>query len=129
MIPLLLVLEAIAVGALALAADRAGIMAATLAVFLASTGLTAAGDAAAGDLAPPHRRAEVMSAYADWLDIGAAFGPPLAFILADWLGLRANYALTAVVLLAVAARFVLAWRREDDLPPPGAGGPSANTHV
>jgi len=49
--------------------------------------LTASSDAAAGDLAPPDRRAEVMSGYSDWIDIGAAIGPPLAFVLADRVGL------------------------------------------
>jgi MFS family permease len=72
--------------------------------------LTAASDAAAGDLAPPERRAEVMSGYSDWIDIGAALGPPLAFVLADRLGLFPSYGCTAVLLLAVAGWFVAAWR-------------------
>ena len=114
MIPALLVGEGIAVAALALAADRPAVVAATVAVFLISTALTAACDAAAGDLAPPDRRAEVMSGYADWMDVGAAVGPPLAFVLAEALGLRTNYALTAAVLLAVGAWFVLGWRRGRD---------------
>ena len=110
-IPALLLAEAVALGGLALAGDRVAVVAATLAVFLVSTALTAAGDAAAGDLAPPGRRAEVLSAYADWIDVGAALGPPLAFVLADSLGLRANYALTAVFLLAASVQSALAWRR------------------
>jgi MFS family permease len=114
MIPALLLAEGVVVAALALADDRTGVVVATLTIFLISTAMAAASDAAAGDLAPPHRRAEVMSSYSDWIDVGAALGPPLAFILADWLGLRANYALTGLILLVVGAHFTLAWRRERD---------------
>ena len=113
MIPALLVGEAVAVAGFALAADRAGLVAATIVVFLASTALTAASDAAAGDLAPTGRRAEVMSGYSDWIDVGAALGPPLAFVLAEGLGLRASYALTAVLLTVAGGWFVLAWRSEN----------------
>jgi len=111
MIPVLLALQAAAVTGLALASDRNAVVAATLVVFLISTALTAASDAAAGDLAPPDRRAEVMSSYSDWIDIGAALGPPLAFVLAERLGLFPSYGYTAVVLLAVAVWFAAAWRR------------------
>lgn len=116
MIPALLIAEAVAVAGLAAAGDRVAIIAATLAIFILSTALTAASDAAAGDLAPPHRRAEVMSGYSDWIDIGSALGPVLAFILVDSLGLRANYGLTALILLVVGIQFVFAWRREPDHP-------------
>jgi MFS family permease len=111
MIPSLLVLEAIAVGGLSLATDRSMVVGATLVIFLISTALTAASDAAAGDLAPHDRRAEVMSGYSDWIDIGAALGPPLAFVLAERLGLFPSYGYTAVLLLAVAGWFAVAWRR------------------
>jgi hypothetical protein len=57
-----------------------------------------------------------MSGYSDWVDVGSALGPVLAFILVDWLGLRANYGLTALILLAVGVQFVFAWRREPDHP-------------
>jgi MFS family permease len=112
MIPTLLALEAVAVIGLALAVDRTTVIAATLMVFLISTALTAASDAAAGDLAPPDRRAEAMSGYSDWIDIGAALGPPLAFVLADWLGLFPSYGCTAVLLMGVAAWFAVTWRRD-----------------
>jgi MFS family permease len=116
MIPALLAVEAVALAGLALAADRGAVVLATVAVFLVSTALTAASDAAAGDLAPPERRAEVMSGYADWMDIGAALGPPAAFLLADRLGLFPSYACTAVLLIVVAGWFTVAWRREDARP-------------
>src|SRR5581483_724050 len=112
MIPTLLVIEAVAVAGLSLASNRAAVVAATLAVFLTSTALTASSDAAAGDLAPPDRRAEVMSGYSDWIDIGAALGPPLAFVLADRIGLWPSYGWTALLLVLVGGWFVLAWRRE-----------------
>jgi MFS family permease len=116
MIPALLAVEAVAVAGLALASDRWAIVLATLAVFLTSTALTAASDAAAGDLAPPERRAEVMSGYADWMDIGAALGPPAAFLLADRLGLFPSYGCTAVLLILVAGWFTLAWHRGEAAP-------------
>jgi MFS family permease len=75
MIPALLFGEALAVGALAMAGSRPSVIVATLTVFLIATALTAASDAAAGDLAPTGRRAEVMSSYADWIDIGSANRP------------------------------------------------------
>ncbi len=83
----------------------------------ASHATTASSDAAAGDLAPPDRRAEVMSGYSDWIDVGAALGPPLAFVLADRLGLFPSYACTAVLLIAVAGWFVAASRRPSLLTP------------
>jgi MFS family permease len=116
MIPALLVLEALAVVGLALSTDRTTVIVATLAVFLTSTALTAASDAAAGDLAPPHRRAEAMSGYSDWVDIGSALGPPLAFVLADWLGLFPSYGCTAVLLVVVAAWFTVTWQRAQATP-------------
>jgi MFS family permease len=111
LIPALLAVEAVAVAGLALASDRVLVIAATLGVFVTSTALTAASDAAAGDLAPPERRAQVLSGYSDWMDIGAALGPPLAFGLAERLGLFPSYGCTAVLLIAVAGWFIVAWRR------------------
>jgi MFS family permease len=110
MIPVLLVLEGVTLVGLTLAADRPSIVAATLAAFLLPTAMAATSFAAAGDLAPPERRAEVMSGYADWIDVGSALGPPLAFLLADWLGLRASYGLTALVLVAAGLQFARVWR-------------------
>lgn len=83
--------------------------------FAIATALGATGASAAGDLAPPDRRSEVMSSYADWSDLGAALGPPLAFALLDLIGLRACYAISAVVMFAAAAQFVLAWRQQSEI--------------
>jgi MFS family permease len=112
MIPALLLAQALFVAGLALAEDRTTLIVATLVVFLIATALTAASDAAAGDLAPPGRRAEAMSSYADWIDIGSAAGPPLAFVLIEWLGLQWSYGLTAAMTLLAALQFVALWQRE-----------------
>ena len=52
-----------------------------------------------------------MSGYSDWIDIGSAIGPPAAFMLAERVGLFPSYGFTAVLMLAVAGWFVVAWRR------------------
>ena len=83
---------------------------AAVVLFVASSGLGATLDAAAGDLAPPERRAQVMSAYADWSDLGAAFGPLLALTLADSIGLRPSYTFGAVLLALGAAAMLIAFR-------------------
>jgi MFS family permease len=79
-------------------------------LFVAASGLGSTLDAAAGDLAPPARRAQVMSAYADWSDLGAAAGPLLALTLAGVIGLRPSYALGAVLLALGALGLVAAFR-------------------
>jgi MFS family permease len=111
MIPALLAIEAVTLAGLTLAHDRTAVILATIAVFVTATAVTAASDAAAGDLAPPERRAQVMSGYSDWIDIGSAIGPPAAFMLAERVGLFPSYGFTAVLMLAVAGWFVVAWRR------------------
>ena len=84
--------------------------AAAVVVFVASSGLGATLDAAAGDLAPADRRAQAMSAYADWSDLGAAFGPLLALTFAGSLGLRPSYTLGALLLASGAAAMLIAGR-------------------
>jgi MFS family permease len=85
-------------------------VAAAVSLFVAASGLGSTLDAAAGDLAPPAHRARVMSAYADWSDLGAAAGPLLALTLADALGLRPTYALGAVLLTLGGAAMLVAFR-------------------
>jgi MFS family permease len=106
-----LVVAAAGVLGLALAPAVGAAAAAAIIVFVASSGLGATLDAAAGDLAPPERRAQVMSAYADWSDLGAAFGPLLALTFADSLGLRPSYALGAALLASGAAAMLAADRK------------------
>jgi MFS family permease len=93
-------------------------VAAAVLPFVAASGLGSALDAAAGDLAPPARRAQVMSAYADWSDLGAAAGPLLALTLAEAVGLRPTYTLGAVLLALGALAMLVAFR-------PGVGQAAA----
>jgi MFS family permease len=102
---------AVAVLGLAMAPAVGVVMAASVLLFVASSGLGSTLDAAAGDLAPSQRRAQVMSAYADWSDIGAALGPLLALTFAGTLGLRPSYALGALLLASGAAAVAIAFRR------------------
>ncbi len=93
-----LLVSAVVTLTLALAPALGVAVGAAVLLFVASSGLGAALDAAAGDLAPAGRRAEVMSAYADWADLGAALGPLLALSLAGSLGLRPTYIAGALLL-------------------------------
>jgi MFS family permease len=114
-----LIVSAVAVLALALAPAVGVAVIAAIVLFVASSGLGATLDAAAGDLAPPERRAQVMSAYADWSDLGAAFGPLLALTLAGTIGLRPSFAFGSVLLALGAVGMVVAFRR------PRSGHPNA----
>lgn len=105
-----LLISAAATLALALAPALGVAVAAAVLLFVAASGLGATLDAAAGDLAPPGRRAEVMSGYADWADLGAALGPLLALSLADSLGLRPSYGAGALLLGLGAVAFWVAYR-------------------
>jgi len=100
-----------AILALALAPTIGVAVLAAVLLFIAASGLGSTLDAAAGDLAPPERRAQVMSAYADWSDIGAALGPLLALTFADSLGLRPVYALGAILMASGAAAVAITYRR------------------
>lgn len=111
-----LVVSATAMLALALAPVVGVAVVASVILFIAASGLGATLDATAGDLAPPGRRAQVMSAYADWSDLGAAFGPLLALTFADRIGLRPSYGFGAVLLAVGAVMVVGAFRRD---PTPG----------
>lgn len=93
----------VAILGLALAPMVALAVVAAAVLFVAASGLGATLDAAAGDLALPGERARVITVYADWSDLGAAFGPLLALTLADVLGLRLLYAVCAAVLAGGAA--------------------------
>ena len=103
-----------AVLALALAPAIGVAVVAAAGLFVAATGLGATLDAAAGDLAPPDRRAQVMSSYADWTDFGAALGPLLALSFAGSIGLRPSYVLAAVLLGLGAAGMAFAFRSKTD---------------
>jgi MFS family permease len=105
-----LLTAAAAAAALALAPAAALALAAATTLFIAASGLGATLDAAAGDLSPPGRRAEEMSAYADWTDMGAALGPLLALTFAATLGLRPTYLIGSTLLVTGALAVLVAFR-------------------
>lgn len=102
---------ATAILALSVAWNTIGAVGAAVGLFVAASGLGATLDATAGDLAPPDRRARVMTSYADWTDLGAALGPLLALTLAGRMGLRPAYAAGAAMLGLGAASLWLAFGR------------------
>jgi MFS family permease len=70
-------------------------------LFVASVLVNTTLDAAIGETAPDASRPAHLSRYSTYLDVGAALGPLLGFVVADRFGFRAGY-LAAAVLLAVA---------------------------
>ncbi len=68
-------------------------------IFLSGTALRVALDAIAGELAPPHARARVMSWYSNWADLGNAIGPFAAYQLVEFMGLPMLYRSSAVFLV------------------------------
>ncbi len=84
---------------------------AILAGFIASTALTVTLHSTAGDLAPPDRRNAVLSTYATFLDLGSALGPLIGLSFASLAALQGLYGGAAVLLVAAALLFWLAFRR------------------
>jgi len=84
---------------------------AAIAVFLSGTALTVTLDATAGDLAPAERRAEIMSRYATWLDLGSATGPLLAYAIGISLGLPMMYMGGVFILLSAGVFYLFAFSR------------------
>ena len=68
--------------------------------------------ASAGDLAPPARRAAVMTTYATFLDLGAALGPLLGLSFGSLFALRGMLLGSAVALLVAAAWYRAAFAGE-----------------
>ena len=101
-----------AAGLLALALTQSiwMILLAVLAAFVASTALTVTLHSTAGDLAPPERRNAVVSTYATFLDLGSALGPLIGLSFASLAALQGLYSGAAVLLLAAALLFWLAFR-------------------
>ncbi len=89
------------------------VIGAVIAAFVSSTALIVLLHARAGDLAPPPRRAAVMSVYATFLDLGSALGPLVGLSLGTLGGLRWAFVGGGLLLLLMA----LLYRRvtTDDL--------------
>ena len=82
-----------------------------VALFLAATALQSALDATAGELAPPGSRARVMSWYATCLDLGAATGPLIGYLIGSGFGLDWLYRATAILLIAMGMAYAAIFGR------------------
>jgi MFS family permease len=82
-------------------------------LFLSATAAKVTLDALAGDLAPPERRSQTMSAYATWSDLGSAAGPLVGWIIGIGLGLNWMYLGSASTLLIVGLVFAVTFRQQD----------------
>ena len=70
-------------------------------LFLAAVGVNTALDAAIGETSPESARAAVVGRYSTWLDLGAALGPFIGFLIADRIGFQWGF-LVAAALVAGA---------------------------
>ena len=78
--------------------------------FLAMASAITALTAMAGSLSPAHRRAQVMSRFATWQDLGSALGPLLAFAVLSSVAPEPVYLGGAVFLAAALGFFVAVFR-------------------
>ena len=102
---LAIAVAAISIGLLAATSHLAIAIAASLVCFVACAAALVQLQAAAGDLAPPLRRAAVLSTYATFLDLGAAIGPLLGLSWGSLNAVRMMFAASAVTLAIVALLF------------------------
>ena len=100
-----LLIAAVGVALLGLATSIWVFIAAVLIAFIASGATMVQLTAAAGDMAPPARRATVLSTYATFLDLGAAIGPLLGLSFGSLTTLRAMFLASAVALAVLALVF------------------------
>jgi len=75
--------------------------------FLATIAASTSLDAMVGGLAPVNRRANVMSRYATWQDLGSAIGPIVAFSILTFTSLSTIYFLGASLLSVAIIMLVL----------------------
>ena len=104
-------IEALALLGLAQADELGWTILAAVGLFLAATALQSALDATAGELAPPDSRARVMSWYATCLDLGAATGPLIGYLIGAGLGLDAMYRSTALLLILTGLVYAAVFRQ------------------
>ena len=83
-------------------------------LFISGAAMEAALDAAMGETSPRAVRASAMARYATWLDLGAAPGPIVGFVIGDALGFSAGYGIAVGIVLAAAAGYVVATRGRAD---------------
>ena len=77
-------------------------------LFIAAVGVNAAADAAIGETSPDATRAAVLGRYSTWLDLGAALGPFLGFLIADRIGFQGGFLVAAGLLAGTWALYVAA---------------------
>jgi DHA1 family multidrug resistance protein-like MFS transporter len=87
----------------------------------ALTGIIAASSALASSFAPRERLGYAMGLIQMSLFAGSAVGPLLGGVVADHLGYRASFAVTAVLMLAAGVTTMLFVHEEFVPPPPGEG--------
>ena len=94
-------------------------------VFVASTAYGVVLDAAAGELAPRSSRAQVMSRYATWRDMGGALGPLLGYGVGVLIGFSWMYLLAALVFLLSGMLYLYSlWRRQRPSRAAASDGPN-----
>lgn len=96
---------AMSIGLLAATSHLGLAIVASLVCFVACAAALVQLQAAAGDLAPPQRRAAVLSTYATFLDLGAAIGPLLGLWWGTLDAVRTMFAASVVTLAIVAMLF------------------------
>ena len=104
---------ALMVASLALVAALDSVIAVVVAMpllFIAAVGVNAAADAAIGETSPASTRAAVLGRYSTWLDLGAALGPFLGFLIADRIGFQGGFLVAAGLLAGTWALYAAATR-------------------
>lgn len=78
--------------------------------FAAVSAAITALDSTVGGLAPPHRRAKVLSRYATWQDTGSAIGPLAAYAVIGAASLTFVYMAGAVILAITLVIYLSVFR-------------------
>ena len=80
-------------------------------IFLASTALIVSLNASAAELAPPERRAMILSRYATWADIGSGTGPIIGLPFVTGIGFGWAYGSGAALMAAAAVVYWVVFGR------------------
>ncbi|MEE9199135.1 MAG: MFS transporter, partial [Dehalococcoidia bacterium] len=91
--------------------------------FVGTTASLTSLDALAGGLAPVDRRAQVMSRYATWQDVGSAIGPLLAYAVLGFASLTSVYLGGGCILVVVFFLFLGTFRGAIARGPRGESAP------
>ncbi len=81
------------------------------ALFIAGTALAVSLNASIGELAPPERRASVLSRYATWQDVGSGTGPLVGFHLVTTVGFGWTYGGGAIIMAGAGLLYLWAIAR------------------